>query len=315
MKDYTLEDLTPYLTEHSILGNAKNIHFNCVKPAFECDSNSLAWINPARKDKQAIFENCLSNLIIIDDSIFLSPEKLDSKCLIVVANPRLVFTRILNGLFLNNSSYCEYGTIHSSSVINPEAIIHPSVTIGPFNVIGKCEIGEGTYIGANNTIHDNVVIGENVRINEYNLLGGAGLGFVKDEDGRLIKIAHIGTLIIEDDVEIFTHVNIDRGTLAKTTIKKGAKIDHHVHIGHNCTVGENTVVVAHTVMCGGSELANNVWAGVGSYLKDAIFVGEGTTLGMGAVVTKNVPGKEVWVGNPAQKLDSFLAQSKKIKTL
>jgi len=315
MQKFKIADLSPFLDDYEIVGNADDKSFSSILPAFECDISSLAWINPARKDKQQIFNNCQANIIIVDRSIEISETDKSNKCLVVVSNPRLAFTRILNGLFANNSSYCEQGTIHPSSIINPKAKIHPSVTIGPFNVIGRCEIGENSYIGANNTIHDNVSLGKNVRVNEYNLLGGAGLGFVKDEDGRLIKIAHIGSLIIEDDVEIFTHVNIDRGTLSKTTIKAGAKIDHHAHIGHNCTVGENTVVVAHTVMCGGSELGDNVWSGVGSHLKDAIKIGDETTLGMGAVVTKDVPEKETWIGNPAQRMDIFIAQYKKIKSL
>jgi UDP-3-O-[3-hydroxymyristoyl] glucosamine N-acyltransferase len=303
MIDYTIENILPYLGEHEVVGDSKNIFFNSIKPAFESDANSLAWISHIRIDKQEIFDNCCAKLIIIDESIVVSEAVRNEKCLIILSNPRLVFTKILNGLFINGKSNIEEGTVHPSSIISPEAIIHKSVTIGPFNVIGKCTIGEGTYIGANNTIHDNVIIGNRVRINEYNLLGGAGFGFVKDEDNTLIKIPHIGGLVIENDVEIFTHVNIDRGTLGQTMIKNGAKIDHHVHISHNCNVGENSLIVAHSVMCGGSVVGNNVFVGAGSHIRDAINISDESFIGMGTVITKHVPEGETWIGNPGQRID------------
>jgi UDP-3-O-[3-hydroxymyristoyl] glucosamine N-acyltransferase len=306
MKRYDINSIKPFLgNTYKIKGKVDDLFFDSIKPVFETDENSLAWVSQNRKDKQELFNNCTAKIIICDDSINIPDSILLNKCIIIVNDPRLVFTKILNSLFLNDSEYCQLGAMHPTSIINPDAKIHDSVTIGPFNIIGKCEIGEGTYIGANNVIHDNVFIGRNVRINEFNLLGGAGLGFVREADGSLIKMAHIGRLIIEDDVEIFTHVNADRGTISDTIVKRGAKIDHHVHLGHNTVVGEHTLVVAHSVLCGGSMIGNRTWVGVGSYIKDAMKVGDDVTLGLGAVVTKNVPNGETWIGNPAKTLEEY----------
>lgn len=316
MQKFDLDTIKPYLgNSYTIKGKPDGLFFNNIKPSFEADENSLAWISQNRKDKQALFDRCNANIIICDESILIPDSWLHSKCIVIVENPRLVFTRILNTLFLNDTEYCQKGTIHPTSMVSKEAIIHESVTIGPFNVIGKCEIGEGSYIGANNVIHDDVFIGNNVRINEFNLLGGAGLGFVRDEDATLIKMAHIGRLIIEDNVEIFTHVNIDRGTIAETIVKKGSKIDHHVHLGHNTRVGENSLIVAHSILCGGSIVGDRTWVGVGSIIKEAIKVGNDVTLGLGAIVTKNVPDHETWIGNPARPLEEYKKIFKKMNDL
>jgi UDP-3-O-[3-hydroxymyristoyl] glucosamine N-acyltransferase len=313
---YTVSNVIPYLgKDYQIIGDPTNFFFTNIKPSFEADENSLAWISHVRKDRQELFKNCNAKVIICDNTIKINAENLIEKCIIIVSNPRLTFTKILNSLFLNENSYCEKGKIHPSAVVHREAKIHDSVTIGPFNIIGKCEIEEGAYIGAHNVIFDNVFIGKNVRINEFNLIGGAGLGFVRDDDASLIKMAHIGSLIIEEEVEIFTHVNIDRGTISETRVKKGAKIDHHVHLSHNTVVGEHSIIVAHSVLCGGSQVGDRAWVGVGSIIKDSMKVGNDTIVGLGTVVTKNVPDNEIWAGNPGQRIEDLIAIQKKIKNL
>ena len=311
----SLDSVLQYLNSgYKIIGKSSGVYFSSLKPVFEADSESISWINPARKDKQQLYNHCKASIVICDNSIDVKTND-NIKCVIIDMNPRLAFTRILNNVFYHDLGYCEFGKTHPTAIISPEAKIGDSVTIGPFSVIGRCVIGDNVYIGAHNVIQDNVFIGNNVRINEFNLIGGAGLGFVREEDGTLLKMVHIGKLIIEDDVEIFTHVNVDRGTLSSTVIKRGAKIDHHVHLGHNISVGEDSIIVAHTVMCGGSQVGARSWIGVGSILKDAIKVGDDVMIGLGSVVTKNVPDGAIWIGNPARPMEEFVSQLKRIKSI
>ena len=119
---------------------------------------------------------------------------------------------------------------------------------------------------------------------------------------------HIGKVIIEDDVEILQFVNIDKGTLHLTHIKKGAILDHYVHIGHNATVGEYTMVGAKAVFCGGSSVGHNCFVGIQTIILDAVKVGNEVLVGAGSVVTKSIPDGQKWTGSPAMELNKFKEQ-------
>jgi UDP-3-O-[3-hydroxymyristoyl] glucosamine N-acyltransferase len=218
----------------------------------------------------------------------------------LVEHPRLVVRRVLALVYPNDDMY-DAG-VHPTAHVNPEAIIHPSVSIGPYCIIGRCEIGKNSSIRSFTIIKDNTVIGENVIIREFCFIGGCGFGFVRDYDGHLERMPHIGRVIIEDDVELFPYVNVDRGTLGETRIKRGAKIDHYAHIGHNSIVGDHCVITAGTVLCGGSSIGARSWAGVGSIIKEKVSVGDDVTLGLGSVVTRKIGDGYVVAGAPARRL-------------
>jgi UDP-3-O-[3-hydroxymyristoyl] glucosamine N-acyltransferase len=218
----------------------------------------------------------------------------------LVKHPRLVLAGILSMLYPDEDAF-EAG-IHPSSSIHPEADIHSTVSIGQNCMIGKCKIGENSRIHAYTTIKDNVIIGKDVIIREYCMIGGCGFGFVRDEADRLVRIPHIGKVIIEDHVELFPYVNVDRATLGETIVKTGAKIDHYAHIGHNSTVGDHSVITAGTVLCGGSSIGKRSWAGVHSIIKEKIAVGDDVTLGLGSVVTEDIQNGTVAAGVPAKPI-------------
>ena len=192
--------------------------------------------------------------------------------------------------------------VHSTALVDPSARIHPSVRIGPYCVIGKCRIGEASDVGAFTVIGDRVRIGRRVRILEHCMIGGPGFSFERDKTGRLVRTPHVGGVVIEDDVDLFPYVNVDRATLTETRVKRGAKIDHYAHIGHNCTVGRDSVVTAGTVMCGGSHLGAGTWAGVGSIIKEKVRTGKRGIIGLGAVVLKDTEDDSVVVGVPAKPI-------------
>ncbi|MFC2110884.1 hypothetical protein ACFLQ5_00375 [Bacteroidota bacterium] len=142
-------------------------------------------------------------------------------------------------------------------------------------------------------------------ISEFCNIGGQGFGHIKTERGKFENYPHLGNVIIEDNVELFPYVNVDRATLSTTRICRGAKIDHFCHIGHNTYVGENTIITAQVVLCGGSKINKESWIGVGSLIKDSIVVGNNVIVGMGSVVLKNIPNNETWAGSPARPIDDF----------
>lgn len=146
-------------------------------------------------------------------------------------------------------------------------------------------------------IHWSAEIGKNT------VIGGDGFGYVKQEDGTLLKMPHKGNVVIEQNVRIGSNVCIDRAVIGSTIIGKGTKIDNHVHIGHGAKIGKNCLIVAGSVLGGSCEIGDGCFIGINASIKNKVKIGKNVTVGMGAVVTKDVPEGVTVVGNPARILE------------
>ena len=202
-----------------------------------------------------------------------------------VANPRLSFVRALNYLFEKRKN----SEIHHSCLISPNAKIASNVQIGAFSVIGDCVIGEGSVIGNNVCLRDGVILGRNVVIKSGAIIGEDGFGYEKNEKSIYEKFPHLGGVVIEDNVHIGANTCIDRGVLGNTIIKSNTKIDNLVHIAHNVQLGNNNMVVALSEISGSATIEDNVWIAPGVKILDKVTVGANSFLGIGALVTKDVP--------------------------
>ncbi len=112
--------------------------------------------------------------------------------------------------------------------------------------IGRnAKIGHHTLIHPNVTIREKCIVGNNVIINSGAIIGSDGFGFAPD-GAKKFKIPQLGIVQIDDDVEIGACTTIDRATIGKTWIKRGAKLDNLIQIAHNCTIGEDSIIIAHT---------------------------------------------------------------------
>ncbi|PCJ67840.1 MAG: hypothetical protein COA58_01505 [Bacteroidetes bacterium] len=280
-----------------IKGDVEKV-FSDIKPIFEAHEDAITWLSPMRKDELQLLKKTKAGVVICSHNIKLSEEV--TSTLVTCKDPRLLFNKVLNKYFYTPEEFVS--GISNSAIVHPNARIHPSVYIGPYSKIGECTIDEGTIIKGQVTIHNGVEIGKNITIHEYCNLGSSGFGHIWDENGNTQEMPQIGSLIIKDDVEIFQYVNVDRGTLSSTIIESGVILDHYVHIAHNSVVGANCLVAARVVVCGSSEIGSNCFIGVNSVLIEALTIGKNCIIGAGAIVTKNIPEYEVWVGNPASKL-------------
>jgi UDP-3-O-[3-hydroxymyristoyl] glucosamine N-acyltransferase len=222
-----------------------------------------------------------------------------NKVFLKTTDPRLTFLRLVDNLF---TPKLQWG-IHPTAVIHPEAIIHPNTFIDAFVRIGKCTIGEGTAIYGHCYLYDGVTIGKNVWIHAGTVIGADGFGYQRNEFGELEKFPHIGGVVIEDNVEIGANTCIDRGGLGNTIIREGSKIDNLVHIAHNVEVGKHSLVIASAMVGGSTKIGERAWIAPCAALLNGITVGNDSTIGMGAVVTKNVPDNEVWAGVPAKPIE------------
>lgn len=296
-----LNEIINYLesTIKYVYGNFEGISIKYIKPSDEVDEYTLNWVSPSKKNKQEIVEQSFAKAILVDNSVQYSAKiKKQGKVLIIVDNPKREIAKIGNKFFVKKYD----SVVHNSVRIHKEAKIGAKAHIGENSIIGKCTIGDDAVILPNVTINDGCIIGDNVFIKPNSALGYEGFGFEKDEMGKFIKFPQIGSLIIDDNVEIGAGTCIDKGSLSNTKIGKGTKINNLCHIAHNVVIGENVFIAAHINISGSSKIEDNVWIGPNATLRGHINVGAGATIGMGAVVTKNIPQGETWIGNPAKKM-------------
>jgi UDP-3-O-[3-hydroxymyristoyl] glucosamine N-acyltransferase len=137
--------------------------------------------------------------------------------------------------------------------IGRNAILHPHVVI-----YEGVEIGDDFLAHSHATVREHCRIGSRVILQNGVVVGGDGFGFAKREDGTQYKIVQSGVTVIEDDVEIQSLTSIDRATMGETRVRRGAKIDSLVQVGHNCVVGEDNIICAQTGLAGSTKLERNV---------------------------------------------------------
>jgi len=247
------------------------------------------------------------------------------KILLRGANPKVIFARAAEWL-LPPAPIAK--GIHPTAVIAPSAQLAPGVGVGPYAVIEEdVRIGAGTEIGAFCFLGRAVRIGEGCRLyprvtlyagahlanrvilHSGAVIGSDGFGYVA-ENGKRRKFPQVGEVEIHDDVEIGANATIDRGSLDRTEIGAGTKLDNLVHVAHNVSIGENTVIAAQTGISGSSAIGKNVAVGgqVGiadhCEIEDDAVVGAQAGIPSGKIVRS---GQIVW-GTPARPLDKFKKQ-------
>ena len=248
-------------------------------------------------------------------------EKFPGRTLIEVANPKLAFALIGAALHLPVRRDPE---INSTAVVAENADIALTAYIGPHVQIGAgahvgayTRIEAGVVVGANVTIgddcvlhpnvvlYDGVTIGNRVIIHAAVCIGADGFGYVRHDQGYQ-KFPQIGTVVIEDEVELGAHTCVDRAALGRTRIGRGTKLDNMVHVGHNCDIGERVVIAAQTGISGSVVIEDDAVIGGQVGFGDHTRVQKGAVIGSKAGI---LPGKivrpGVWWGIPVQPLDQY----------
>ncbi len=186
-----------------------------------------------------------------------------------------------------------FSVVSAGARIGRGTIIHPLVYIGRDVVIG-----EDCQIFPNVTIRERIQIGSRVIIHAGSVLGTDGFGYRWDGT-RQAKIPQIGTVIVEDDVEIGSCVCIDRAKFSSTRIGRGTKIDNLVQIAHNVTIGPHCVIVGQAGLAGSASLGTRVTLGGQTALRDHVHIGDGAMVAACAAVASDVPAGEIVSGMPA----------------
>jgi len=210
--------------------------------------------------------------------------------------------------------------VHPSACIDPTAVVGQGVKIGanagvgPRSVIGDASvvhggvvIGADVRIGQRCVLHPGVVIqdrcslGSDVILHPGVVIGADGFGYRPAPGGKgLRKIPHIGTVEIQDQVEIGANTTIDRGKFGATVIGAGTKIDNLVQIGHNCRIGRSCIICGCCALAGSVTLGDGVTLAGGVGIADQRVIGPGATIGARSGVMHDVPAGETWLGYPAR---------------
>ncbi|WP_285060657.1 UDP-3-O-(3-hydroxymyristoyl)glucosamine N-acyltransferase [Pedobacter ginsengisoli] len=292
---------------------------------------SLCFLsNP--KYENYLYTTNASVVIVGQDFI---PSQPVSSTLIKVADPYSAFSLLLEKYNEAVNQANVQSGIEQPCFIHPTAKIGKNVFIAAFSYIAEnAEIGDNSkinaqvYLGTDAKIGENCVIfpgvkiynkcivGNRVTIHSNAVIGSDGFGFAPQADGTYSKIAQIGNVVIEDDVEVGSNTTIDRATMGSTFIRKGVKLDNLIQIAHNVDVGEHSVVAAQTGISGSTKLGEKSVIGGQVGIAGHLSLAKGTQIGAQAGINfSTAEENKQWHGSPAQPLRDWMRASVIFKQL
>ncbi|MDD3236555.1 MAG: UDP-3-O-(3-hydroxymyristoyl)glucosamine N-acyltransferase [Candidatus Gastranaerophilales bacterium] len=338
MKFYSLEEISQIVG--GLLTQVEVAEIGRIAPPLLSDENTLAL---------ALGEDEIANLGKTKAKAALVPlgVNLDNISTIEVERPRLAMMKLLHLFYMPPESN---NGIHPTATVHPDAKLGENVSIGPNVVVSRnasignnttilanCYVGRSVQIGENCLFHpgcnigDNVVIGNKVILQHGVSLGADGFSFVTEnpnnieqakQDGEIkesntkqviFKIPSIGSVVVEDDVEIGANACIDRGTIENTVIGEQTKIDNLVQIGHNCKIGKGCMIVSQVGIAGSCVIGDRTVIAGQAGLADHIKIGADSIVMAQAGVSKSFPDKSIIVGAPAVPRKEFIKQIQTMK--
>ena len=305
----------------------KDAEVNTLSKIEEGTYGSLSFLaNP--KYTPFIYDTKAS--IVIVNSDFQAKKKINCT-LIRVEDAYSAFSQLLemyNQVKLNKSGISVQAAISDSAKIGENVYIGEFVVIGENAVVGdnakiyaQSYIGENCKVGKNTTffsgvkIYSDCVVGNDCIFHAGVVIGSDGFGFAPQADNNYKKVAQIGNVIIEDNVEIGANTTIDRATLGSTIIRRGVKLDNLIQIAHNVEIGENTVIAALSGVSGSTKIGKNCMIGGQVGIIGHINIGDNVKIGAQSGIMSNVKDGQTIIGSPATEVGSFMRSSVYFKKL
>ncbi|MCB0379671.1 MAG: UDP-3-O-(3-hydroxymyristoyl)glucosamine N-acyltransferase [Flavobacteriales bacterium] len=302
-----------------IEGNAE-VKVNKLSKIEEGVPSSLSFLaNPAYQEHLYVTD---ASIVIVNKDFTLEKAVKETCTLVRVDNAYECFAKLLEtyNQIKNNKN-----GIEAQSFVADTAKVGENVYIGSFAYVGEnAKIGNNVKIYPNSFVGDNVVIGDNTLIHpgvkilqdcqiganctlhSGVTIGADGFGFAPNSENNYKKVPQIGNVIIEDYVEIGANTCVDRATLGSTIIKKGAKLDNLIQIGHNVVVGENTVIVSQTGIAGSTKIGKNCMIGGQVGIVGHLIIADGVKIaaqsGVGSSITEE---GAIVQGSPAYAIGEY----------
>ena len=267
---------------------------------------------------------CQATVAVVEDGVPLEVGDPSRRALIRVPSAELALAKALEA-FAPAPQLPPPGA-HPMAAIDPSAEVSPSARIGPCAVVGararigancvlhpgavighECELGDGCVIHPNAVIRERCRLGRGVVVNACAVIGSDGFGYRPAADGRsLVRIPHLGTVVLEDGVEIGAGTCIDRAKFGATVVGAPTKIDNLCQVAHNCQIGRMTVIAGLTGLAGSVQIGNGAQIGGNCGIADHRSVGDGARLAAKSGVMEDVPAGATWGGFPAQDIRAEL---------
>jgi UDP-3-O-[3-hydroxymyristoyl] glucosamine N-acyltransferase len=290
----------------SVVGDGEII-INGINSLDEADNGDISFFSDPRYSESLANTRASAIIVAKKNDSFSGPQ-------IIVDNPSLAYARtarIFEPPVPRHEGVSEKSFVHENAKIGLNVSIYPMVYVEKNAVIDDdvvlfpgVFIGEDVRIGTGSVIYPNVsilrgsVIGRNVIIHSGTVIGSDGFRFVQ-EGGVSIKAPQLGTVQIDDDVELGANNCIDRAAFGKTWIKRGVKTDNMVQIAHNVVVGEDTVIVAQAGISGSVNIGRGVMMGGQVGIVDHLSIGDGAMIASQAGIVKSIAPGEIVSGSPA----------------
>ena len=211
--------------------------------------------------------------------------------------------------------------IHPTAVVPESATLGEGVSLGAYVVLGeRVSLGDGVVVhplasvyadaqvGAHTVIHSHAVVGAGARLGAHVILhpgaviGADGFGFELTPEGTWLHVPQVGSVALEDGVEIGANACIDRAALDTTRVGEGTKIDNLVQIGHNCEIGAHCMICGQAGLAGSSHLGHHVVLGGQSGLSGHLHVGDGAQLAGSSGAMADIPAGQRYAGSPARPI-------------
>ena len=310
----------------------------------KADSNQLALALNEKYADALKSGNAIAALITEE----INWKNIPLKGVIFAPNPRYALSKISK---VFHEDMLLDACIHSSAIIDGN-LLESDISIGPFSIVEKgasigagsriganCFIGENVKIGKKARIQNGVTIGKNIQIGDNfisqsnSVIGSDGFSYVSPGEKDILdarkagstrdlhaikgyeKIESLGSISIEDNVEIGACVTIDRGTIDKTVIKEGTKIDNLVHIAHNVKLGKNCLICGQVGIAGSTIIGDRVVMAGQVGVGDNLSIGSDVIIAGKSGVSSNVPANRFMMGNPAMQMDKNIAAYKIFRRL
>lgn len=326
MKSFTIQEINTLL-EGTLVGTT-NQKINGLGEIREATNEQLTFIGSTKYLR--LWPESKACAAIVNDTLPIEAD--ENRAFIQVKNADLAMAKLLE-VFSPDGP-------HFDIDLHPTAVIHESVSIGK-----GCKVGANCYVGKDVTLGDGVILYPNVsvfddtRIGDHTVvwsgtvirertkigshcifhnnvsIGADGFGYRPSDDGRgLVKVPHIGNVVIGNYVEIGANSCVDRAKFSSTIVGDGCKIDNLVQIGHNCIMGRFCIMAGSSGLAGSVTLGDGVIIGGSASIKDHTTIHSGAIVAAGSGVMKDVPAGMTVLGYPAaeskEKLKQWIALRK-----
>lgn len=278
-------------------------NYKVVRPASLSNpkDNAVMFVTEGFIDKWEAVMSVKDCIVIWPESKPIPKELSDRHAVILSKEPRFGFAEFFyNNKITYNTDIKEWDNVNGAMICKGAKIGDGTKVFPGCYIDSEVIIGDNCYIASGVRIVGKVTIGDDCIIRENTVIGSDGLTTRRNAEGKILTIPQFGGVVIEDNVQIGANSVVCKGAIDNTTIKTGCRIDNCAFISHNVTMGEDTIVVGEVLMMGSSSTKSRAYLSGNAVVRDGVSIGEDAFIGMGSVVTKNVPDGAVVKGNPAR---------------